>query len=77
MSQHKEHSIMELQQIVAQMFSDFKRNCVQFSINHAKFFTSALDLYLTPFIHSVKVDGPYLKFKFTLRFISFYITVVE
>lgn len=59
------------------MFRDFKRNCVQFSINHAKFFTSALDLYLTPLMYSVKVDGPYPKFLLTLSFISFYITVVE
>lgn len=77
MSHHKEHSIIELQQIIAQMFVDFKRNCVQFSINHAKFFTSALDLYLTPIMYLVKVDGPYSKFKYTLNFISFHITIVE
>lgn len=77
MSQQKEHSIIELQQIIAQMFVDFKRNCVHFSINHAKFFTSALDLYLTPIMYLVEVDGPYPKFKFTLNFISFHITIVE
>lgn len=77
MSQHKEQSIIELQQIIAQMFRGFKRNCVQFSINHAKFFTSALDLYLTPLMYSVKVDDPYPKFKFTLSSISFYITIVK
>lgn len=71
MSQHKEHSIIELHN------KDFKRNGVQFSINHAKFFTFSLDLYLTPLMYSVKVYGPYPKFNFTLSFISFHITIVE